>query len=221
MNNPLTAGSRPGGAHKRSKSSASVLKSMISSRSIKGKENTTPPSTASSNDQPPRTPIWAEFASNSSFHHQTQSTNKMPLNDRSVQQEINLYTPADYSPSKQMNFFDIHQPALAKKDRPKSEHFPKSKSTNFILETFSRTSSNNSSKNDKSTKTSKVPLKGEGATAQKVSRPLLTMAKRGTRVMGLIAAFNSKTTPTESEMDPMDIDAQFEAVLVRPKISVV
>jgi len=41
------------------------------------------------------------------------------------------------------------------------------------------------------------------------------MARRGTRVMGLVAAFNGKTTPSESDADPHDIDAQFEAVLVR------
>jgi hypothetical protein len=43
------------------------------------------------------------------------------------------------------------------------------------------------------------------------------MARKGTRVMGLVAAFNSKSTPAtpETEMDEMAMETAFEAMLVR------
>jgi hypothetical protein len=45
------------------------------------------------------------------------------------------------------------------------------------------------------------------------------MARKGSKVMGLVAAFNSKAdqpSAAEIEPDPKEIDAAFEAVLVRP-----
>jgi hypothetical protein len=73
------------------------------------KENTTPPRTSYA-QAPPRTPIWAEFSS----QQEVTTTSKVPLNDqrRSVEDEIALYTPQDYSPTKQRNFFETGQPSL-------------------------------------------------------------------------------------------------------------
>jgi hypothetical protein len=224
--------------HRRNKSSTSVLKSFINPKSLsrstgtKGKENTTPPATANSNTPPVHTPIWAEFSVQSPQQGNSVSTTKIPLNDRSVQQEINMYTPQDYSPSKQRNFHDLQRPSLMQKERPKSEYLLKNKSGISIFETFTRSTTDlsrdakqKSEKTKKSvgkaSKTTKVPLKGEGGAERVVkatrsaSRDILTMARKGTRVMGLVAAFNSKTGPQEAELDPKEIDAQLEAVLVR------
>jgi hypothetical protein len=231
---------RPQHGHRRNKSSTSVLKSIITSKSLsksstKGKENTTPPQTANPAAPAPHTPIWAEFASSRTHQHgpSPASTTKIPLNDRLIDREINLYTPNDYSPSKQRNFHDIQRPTLFRKDRPTFQYLPKSKSTTSVFETFTRANSDfsrsftkkftdtTSQGQDKRTKTSKVPLKGDGGAervakaTRSASRDLLTMARKGSKVMGLVAAFNSKTDSAESELDAKQIDAQFEAVLVR------
>jgi hypothetical protein len=203
------------------------------------KENTTPPRSAHA-QAPPRTPIWAEFSS----QQEVTTTSKVPLNDqrRSVEDEIALYTPQDYSPTKQRNFFDIGQPSIrpAQKERPKSMFIPKSTSTASLLETFSRKRSNE-----------RVPLsdtKGnEGRTRDssptKPARPILSRAstdtsskdysskpmappppppvttKKQNRVMAAVAAFNGKSkqaegASTSAKLDPKVVDAEFEEVLV-------
>lgn len=126
----------------------------------------------------------------------------------------------------------MQRPVLVKKDRPKSDYLPKSKSSISIFEAFTRTNSDDSANTqqksigksrqtqDKDTKTTKVPLKAEGGAERSTkakrstSKDLLTMAKKGTRVMGLVAAFNSKSETQDTDLDQKDIDAQFEAVLV-------
>ncbi|RYO71809.1 hypothetical protein AA0113_g1598 [Alternaria arborescens] len=199
------------------------------------KENTTPPRTSYA-QAPPRTPIWAEFSS----QQEVTTTSKVPLNDqrRSVEDEIALYTPQDYSPTKQRNFFETGQPSLrpAQKERPKSMFVPKSTSTASLLETFSRKRSNE-----------RVPLsdtKGnEGRTREssptKPPRPILSRAstdtgskdyslkdmapppsptKKQNRVMAAVAAFNGKSkqaesAPASAKPDPKVVDAEFEEVL--------
>jgi hypothetical protein len=201
------------------------------------KENTTPPRTSYAH-APPRTPIWAEFSS----QQEVATTSKVPLNDqrRSVDEEIALYTPQEYSPTKQRNFFETGQPSLrpAKKERPKSMFVPKSTSTASLLETFSRKRTNE-----------RVPLsdtKGnEGRTREsspvKPARPILSRAstdtgskdyslnsmappppsptKKQNRVMAAVAAFNGKSkqadsAPASAKPDPRVVDAEFEEVLV-------
>jgi hypothetical protein len=201
------------------------------------KENTTPPRSGHA-QAPPPTPIWAEFSS----QQEVTTTSKVPLNDQrqSVEEEIALYTPQPYSPTKQRNFFEIGQPSLrpAPKERPKSMFAPKSTSTASLLETFSRKRSNE-----------RVPLsdtKGnEGRTREssptKPARPILSRAstdtgskeysikpmappppvatKKQNRVMAAVAAFNGKSkqadgAPTSAKLDPKVVDAEFEEVLV-------
>jgi hypothetical protein len=231
--------------HKRSKSSTSVLRSIIPTKGLsktvlnKGKENITPPTSSLPSTPPIHTPIWAEFASpQSSRDTQVQvvtTTTKVPLNERTVDQEISLYMPKDYSPSKQRNFYDIQPPMLGRSGRPKTEYLPKSQSIS-IFETFSRTTSDKTQKkeqeasldasrssSDRILRSAKLPSKADAAPtrsgkhARSVSRDLLTMAKKGSKVMGMVAAFNSKSTSEISVDDSLDseqIDAAFEVVLV-------
>ena len=82
----------------------------------------TPPSTAPT--APP--PIWAQFATQPITD--LSSTMKVPINDkRNVEEEMALYTPQEYSPSKGRNFHD-EQPTLAQrggiKTRPQSLYLP-------------------------------------------------------------------------------------------------
>lgn len=84
-----------------------------------GKENTTPPDSAT---EPVDTPIWAQFASPEKNKPRPSEDNRPT---RSVQDEIDRYTPQDYSPGKQRNFNGTtaaRQPSLrpAAKQRPHS-----------------------------------------------------------------------------------------------------
>jgi hypothetical protein len=245
VDRPAAPAVRPQVNHKRSKSSTSLLKSIIPTKGLpktvssKGKENMTPPSASLQNTPTIETPIWAEFASprsNQVSQSQVTTTSKIPLNDRSVEQEAALYTPKDYTPSKHRDFVDIQRPTLGHRERPKSEFIPKGQSGISIFESFTRTASDNSvQKNqesaseaprtsfDRMLRSAKLPSKSDAAPTvtgkhnKSVSRDLLTMAKKGSKVMGMVAAFNSKSTEETSEANQLDIkqiDAAFEAVLV-------
>ncbi|GME47493.1 gtpase binding protein rid1 [Neofusicoccum parvum] len=119
-----------------------------SSSPSKDKENTTPPHSASSGNH---TPIWAEFSSQkpADDYHEVTTTTTIPLAvQRNLEHEIALYTPADYSPSKQRNFFDFEKPSLQHRQpsggssrgnsRPNSWYLPKSTSTHSFVETLSK-----------------------------------------------------------------------------------
>ncbi|OCK84958.1 GTPase binding protein-like protein Rid1 [Lepidopterella palustris CBS 459.81] len=207
----------------------------VSSRAPKDKENTTPPSSAVTEAH---TPIWAQFSSQAFQEFRTTST--VPLNDRrDIEQEIALYTPTEYSPSKQRNFFDYGQPSLQKrqpaKERPKSTILPSTASASSFLDTISRKISND-----------RTPLSvtmgnearmrddcnGKGVTTRSMLRRAssesrkpkeeqgnkgLTIAKKGARVMAAVAAINGKGKGVHAEvqdkLDPEILDAEFEEVL--------
>ncbi|KAF1998312.1 hypothetical protein P154DRAFT_439444 [Amniculicola lignicola CBS 123094] len=207
--------------------------------STRDKENSTPPSSADA-AAPAQTPIWAQFSSQA-FEEVTNTT-KVPLNDRhSIDEEINLYTPTDYSPSKQRNFYEYGQPVLAKKqpakERPKSTIMPASTSTS-MFDNFTRkrsddrvplgdtktkgnaekprvaTQPTNSSRHMLRRSSSDSGKKKDSAAKQAASP-----TKKPNRVMAAVAALNGKarhantasTSPTK--MDPKSVEADFEAVL--------
>ncbi|KAF1834336.1 GTPase binding protein-like protein Rid1 [Decorospora gaudefroyi] len=205
------------------------------------KENTTPPSSANA-AAAPRPPIWAEFSSQQEVTTTT-STSKVPLNDqrRSIEDEMTLYTPHDYSPSKQRNFFDYGQPALrpAAKERPKSMIAPKTTATTSLLDTFSRKKSGDrvplgDTKGNEGRAKENAPLKSNQArpvlwrastdTGRK-DGPVQPMApppvspKKQNRVMAAVAAFNGKAKQADgaststTKLDPQVVDAEFEEVL--------
>jgi hypothetical protein len=207
------------------------------------KENTTPPSSANA-PAPPNTPIWAEFSANAPLQEPS-TTSKVPLNDqrRSIEEEIALYTPQQYSPSKQRNFFEYGQPSLQKrpaaKERPKSMVVPKSTSTTSLLETFSRKKSGervplsdtkgNEGRIKESTSSKSIPPRpqmGRASTETNRKNESSTPAtepvspvKKPNRVMAAVAAFNGKSRHMEAptsptKLDPKTVDAEFEEVLV-------
>ena len=210
----------------------------------KDKENSTPPSSSNA-FEPPHTPIWAQFSSQQPLQEIT-TTSKVPLNDRrrSVDEEIALYTPADYSPSKQRNFFDYGQPSLQKKsptkERPKSVFLPTTASSASLLETLTRKKSGdrvplgdtkgNEGRVKESASSKSVTTGGLlGRSSSETSRESRSSSpkkatdasKKPNRVMAAVAAFNGKSrhtggTPTSSptKLDPKVVDADFEAVLV-------
>jgi len=210
----------------------------------KDKENSTPPSSSNA-FEPPQTPIWAQFSSQQPLQEIT-TTSKVPLNDRrrSVEEEIALYTPADYSPSKQRNFFDFGQPSLQKKgpakERPKSVFLPTTTSSTSLFETLTRKKSGdrvplgdtkgNEGRVKESTSSKSISTGGLlGRTSSETGREsrnsspkkAADASKKPNRVMAAVAAFNGKSrhtggTPTTSptKLDPKVVDAEFETVLV-------
>ncbi|KAJ4984629.1 GTPase-binding protein rid1 [Stagonosporopsis vannaccii] len=207
----------------------------------KDKENTNPFSPALASE-PPRTPIWAQFSSQPL--HDITDTSKAPLNEQrhSLEDEINLYTPQNYSPSKQRDFFDVGRPSLQKrptpKERPKSMHVPKS--TTSLLDTFSRKKSgdrapltdaqgNGERTRDSSPSKSKPTRPTLDRASTDIGRrpsgngsmdPPPSPTKKHNRVMAAVAAFNGRAkqadappaSPTK-EFDPKIVDAEFEEVL--------
>jgi hypothetical protein len=217
-------------------------KQQSPTKQSRDQENRTPPNSANSS-APPRAPIWAEFSSTPL--QEITTTSSVPLNDqrRSIEEEIALYTPQNYSPTKQRNFFDFGQPSLqqrpAAKERPKSMVVPKTTSTTSLLETFSRKKSServplsdtkgNESRTKESSNFKSIPPRppmGRSSTdtsrkeAKSGSAAQPTVAtKKPNRVMAAVAAFNGKSRQMESPMsptklDPKMVDAEFEDVLV-------
>lgn len=220
----------------RPKSSKSHKSEVL--RVTKDKENQTPPNSAGSG--PPS--IWAQYASQPP--QETSTATRERVNDRmSVDEEMALYTPKDYSPSKQRNFYDYEQPTLARrpepKPRPKSAYLPSTTSLAALADTLSgrRKVSNDRSihpaprkdlvlahgrsSEDKGRGSSEQAYSSRpGGEGRKVSSELIkdgfTLAKRGVRVMAAVAALNGKSKEQEKEIkvDTKLIDSAFEALLV-------
>ena len=227
---------------KKSKSSTSISAILSRPRSTKAvkaedarrqkdKENQTPPSSAGVG--PP--PIWAQFASQG--FEEPAHTIKIPLNDQStVEEKVALYTPRDYSPSKQRNFPDYQQPTLSRrvgsKPRPKSESTAPCPTPASFAEVVSglQTSGRNKSQVDISNRqqqtrhvvdasrldennSTEIQPRAEN---RKVSNDSagsdLPMPKSGSRVMAAVAAFNGKAKEL-----PKDPPKETETVQLDPK----
>ena len=201
-----------------SKSKSSTDLTLISTAPTKDKENTTPPPTG--NAAPP--PIWAQFASQP-FEGYTST--KVPLNDaRDIAEEIALYTPAEYSPSKGRNFMDYQAPTLARvetKPRPKSGLLPSSASKTTFTDTiaglrkrgYDKVSSQPSSAQERarssvdyrqSSSEKKAQSQRTGTEPQRKSEDVgvdSVAVKRGSRVMAAVAAFNGKSQNSDVPKD--------------------
>lgn len=206
---------------KKSKSSTSLSALLPRPRSSKGlkpevigqpkdKENQTPPNTGEI--APP--PIWAQFAS----QQDSVSPAKVPLNDvDDLADEMALYTPQDYSPSKQRNFGEYERPTLSrgidKRSRPKSAVLPSAHSGTSFTETLSRlrkrsedNGRNRLPSNDKQSRITKQEsrrcsvernIAGRRTSEEQPkkvesSEEFQSGAKRGPRVMAAVAAFNDR-----------------------------
>lgn len=201
----------------------------------KDKENQTPPRSSDAAAVPP---IWAQFATQPS--KEPAASRKVPLNDaRDINDEMALYTPRDYSPSKQRNFHD-YQPNLFRKSepkpRPKSAFFPSDHSTASFAETLSklRNINKNPSRSDgqKQLLQSRRSIENERGSPsyeesserifrkehRKVSsdssKAYATTGKRGSRVMAVVAAFNGKAKGSvkEQERETANIPLDVKAI---------
>ena len=193
-------------------------------------------------------PIYAQFASRPVEPGPDTSSDR--LNGAQIEQEISRYTPANYSPSKQRNFGQHEQPTLgrpgaAHRARPKSEYLTSSTTGAVVKDALQalRRSSNDSThpsvSSRKSSEQKKRPnsiwggrdVNAPGKTSRSSSgeQPKRssagepeksTIAKRGSRVMAAVAAFNMKAKEggkdkgKEKVVPPQDIEGAFETLLV-------
>ena len=205
---------------KKSKSSTS-LSSLISrpksskssqaddTKEPREKENLTPPSTGDT--VPP--PIWAQFASQPFQVYPT--SKKIPLNDVELEDEVALYTPQEYSPSKQRNFGDHDHPTLSHriqtKSRPKSAFLSSSQSQMSFTETLSnlrkrscdkvkvqppqeQQTSQDSRQESRKTSSEKETIRRTSTEQQRLTEQYhedtVPKGKTGSKVMATVAAFN-------------------------------
>jgi len=190
---------------------------------LKDKENQTPPTTGDT--APP--PIWAQFASerDENFDGPT----KVPLNDiDGLADEMALYTPQDYSPSKQRNFGDYERPTLSRgtdsRPRPKSAVLPSVPSNRSFTETLSRLRQRSGDKGQKRLPSDDLQVQitkpechrssdertivGSGIGAEQVksegsSEKNRNKAKSGSRVMAAVAAFNDRSQEPVKQLAPV------------------
>jgi len=191
----------------------------------KNKENQSP-TEAPENKRPP--PIYAQFSS--------EYFTKQPLGGKFLEDEIDLYTPQEYSPGKQRNFYqgDGSQPSLTRRDeapqRPKSTYLPSS----FSIQDISRRVSNGSRHSAELIRrvsggkrpsmernlTDKSSRSGKSDTSEKSEK---SGPNRGQRVLAAVSAFSNRSPKSpESEsgfvLQDKDVDREFEAMLDRRNI---
>lgn len=196
-------------------------------RSQKNKENQNPSETSSANaTRPP--PIYAQFSS--------EYFTKQPLGGKFLEDEIDLYTPQNYSRDRQRDFYQGpgSHPSLTKRDdgsqRPKSTYLPSS----FSIQDISRRVSNGSRHSAEIIRRvsgGKRPSLGRNSTdksaksekSDKSDKSEKAVPNRGQRVLAAVSAFSARTPkPAEPEGGPVlndkDVDKEFEAMLDRRNI---
>lgn len=176
------------------------------------------------------------------------NSTKIPLNDlRDVEDEMTRYTSREYSPSKQRNFRDVPQLLQSRKSesksRPKSAFLPSVPSMATFTDTLSgrkisndgtgkpelsQQPSGNAEGGRKSFSNVQTWGRSDPTDHRKASNGssemALTVGKRGSRVMAVVAAFNSKAkehvqgpmkqTP-DAVPDAKAIENAFESLLVK------
>lgn len=201
-----------------------------------GKENTSPPDSAV---EPADTPIWAQFSSTAGSDSK-RSGEHQPA--RNIHDEIDRYTPVDYSPGKQRNFHGTttnDQPSLRPSAKARPHSTVVAPTDGFIGALTRKVSSARNSmegrrSEDSSRRVSRDEMRGispvrptlphrmsdrkvSGSSAeQPAPKDKLNIQKRGARVMAAVAALQGKakgTAKVEDTLDPKVVDKDFEAVL--------
>lgn len=191
------------------------------SKKSRDKENRSPSDLVDSMPSPvwPQAPAFQDSVDRS---RQTPTTDKR----RTVAEELSLYTPKAYNPAQQRNFFDYHQPSLARpgepKPRPKSDILvgngnlkelgPQQRSmlgANDLLHPGSCSSG---------VKETEMPRKTSAPDDAEMN------SKKSSRVQAAISAFNGKgrSAGTSRNLDSKSLESEFEKLLVSaPSLSLV
>ncbi|KKA20330.1 hypothetical protein T310_5633, partial [Rasamsonia emersonii CBS 393.64] len=201
---------------KKAKSSASL--SAILKRSQRGrKEEPSGDSRDKENMSPVEataSPIWAQFATQPL--QEESGRVYVPENCRTLEEEVSLYTPRQYSPSKQRNFYDYHQPTLAKrpdqKPRPRSDYI--TASTMKVKEMLSHVQRVPSDKlRNAEMAQSRPGHRHVSSESRSSDESRNSNPTRNSRVMAVVSALNAKEAEAQREVDPKQIDSEFEKLL--------
>jgi len=204
----------------RTKSSKSLRKEAAEeeARQQKDKENQNPTSPAPTDTPARPPPIYAQFSS--------ECFARQPLGGKFLEDEIDLYTPREYSPGKQRNFYEGpgHAPTLGRRDsgsqRPRSTYLP----SNFSIQDISRRISGGSSRRNSAEIIRKVSGARRSSSEREVAaKSEKTGPHRGQRVLAAVSALSAKSKgPAAPEpmqvLEDKDIDREFEAMLDRRNI---
>ncbi|KXT12953.1 hypothetical protein AC579_4050 [Pseudocercospora musae] len=200
----------------------------------KDKENASPMEPNAQPMQRVETPIWAQFASDSGSGSSRLQGRPGSKSSTNLQEEIDRYTPTDYSPSKQRNFngsFDAPslRPTLGK-SRPQSAYYGNAegiigaigrrvsgdkksfegrKSEDSGRRFFQGSNSRVSMERDRILGRDTTDRKASGSSAEHVlGKEKLDVKKRGGRVMAAVAALQGKNKetdkPKEKDEAPLD-----------------
>lgn len=188
-------------------------------RAQKDKENRTPTSSSPvETTRPP--PIYAQFSS--------EYFAKQPLGGKFLEDEIDRYTPQEYSPGKQRNFYGgpDSQPSLTRRDegpqRPKSTYLPRS----FSIQDISRKvsgGSRHSAELMRRVSGGKRPSFERKTTASfaKSEKAEKAAPQKGKQVVPAVPS-PGKKSPKSPDAGPVleekDIEKEFEAMLDRRNI---
>lgn len=207
---------------KKAKSSNSL--SAILKRSQRGRKDGSKQSRDKENRSPTDlidnmpSPVWSQ---DSASVHKEPTGRSRPNSTadlrRTVEDEVSLYTPKGYGPSQQRNFYDYHQPSLAKsndsKPRPKSDILTGNRKMKDILG-LQRAPSRESDpvRSDSASSKSRGP-----PSPRKTSPPTMKEEpKRLSRVQAAISVFNAKERDAEvhQHLNSKDLESEFEKLLV-------
>lgn len=164
----------------------------------KDKENQSPADSIPS-------PTWGQFPS-----PLDEPSEKVfvPAHRRTVEEEVSLYTPRHYSPSRQRNFHD-YQPTLAKRPnqrpRPKSDYI--SAGTTKVKEMLGHVQRIPSDKR----RSHEGGANDHASLEVRVDRE----PQRTSRVKAAVSALNAREAANQSTIDRGHIDSEFEKLLVR------
>ncbi|APA07906.1 hypothetical protein SS1G_00479 [Sclerotinia sclerotiorum 1980 UF-70] len=181
----------------------------LAQRNSKDKENQTPELSSpvpESTTRSPRPPIYSQFSSD--------MFTKQPLGGKFLEDQIDLYTPENYSPSKQRNFYNgpNTQPSLTNREggssRPHSTYLPSSFSIQDIQRKMSGENKNrcsvdiprrqvsNEKKQSFDFRTSMDlrprPSFQRSSTETSVASVKTSSSTRGSRVMAAVSNFTAK-----------------------------
>jgi len=185
-------------------------------RSEKDKENQAPPGLSQLEPSSPP-PIYAQFCS--------ERFTTQPLGGKFLENEIDLYTPQEYSPSKQRNFYGgpSSQPTLSQNfgsRRPVSTFLPDS----YSIKDIHRQISGNIRRSAELPRRAlpEVRKSLEGKNSGRELKLESTRTECGTRAIAAVAALGTKAKPMQLEsaamLDIKDVDLEFEAMLDRRNI---
>ncbi|KAK5797883.1 hypothetical protein VI817_004174 [Penicillium citrinum] len=197
------------------------------SKQSREKENRSPTDLIDNMPSPIPSPMWPQSAPiyNDSVNRARQNSNADRR--RSVADEVSLYTPKGYSPAQQRNFYDFHQPSLARtgegKARPKSDCLEGNRKLKGLVGTTmqreqSRDGHTMECIDTTSTKGHRLERSRKmSAPESPVNRPSQDQSspKKLSRVQAAISAFNAKERDVEvhKHLDSKDLESEFEKLL--------